>query len=278
MDKAKFQATHQWVKDELKRSVDFWLKNGMDAERGGVLYLPRPASGEVYSADKSVWMQGRCAAGSFAFLCSQLRQARRVAGAHQPQLPRTSWRSTASITSAGRTALLSPSLGDGKPAAPAPLLPLRELLYASPNAEYYADDRRHRRASSVPAGPMRWCATLNQRPYQGSHRLGAPRPIPETRSDAVRFGRSDDLSECHRPCMRRVRPREREAASTISALVSVWTPDHQVRTTKPELKLRAGDRRCPTAIRSRLDTTAGRVVNPGHDIEGSVVPGGAGQL
>ncbi len=30
MDMAKFQATHQWVKDELKSSVDFWLKYGMD--------------------------------------------------------------------------------------------------------------------------------------------------------------------------------------------------------------------------------------------------------
>ena len=36
MDMAKFQATHQWIKDELKSSVEFWLKYGLDKEHGGV--------------------------------------------------------------------------------------------------------------------------------------------------------------------------------------------------------------------------------------------------
>ena len=36
MDMAKFQARHQWVRDELRRCVDFWLKHGMDHEHGGV--------------------------------------------------------------------------------------------------------------------------------------------------------------------------------------------------------------------------------------------------
>ena len=68
MDKAKFQATHQWVKDELKRSVDFWLKYGMDKEHGGV-YTCIDRKGKIYSTDKSVWMQGRCG-WIFAFLCT----------------------------------------------------------------------------------------------------------------------------------------------------------------------------------------------------------------
>lgn len=68
MDKAKFQSVHQWVKDELKRSVDFWLSYGMDREHGGV-YTCIDRKGNIYSTDKSVWMQGRCG-WIFAFLCT----------------------------------------------------------------------------------------------------------------------------------------------------------------------------------------------------------------
>ena len=48
-------------KSELLNScVPFWLKNGMDKEYGGLINcLDR--TGKVYSDDKSVWMQGRCA-------------------------------------------------------------------------------------------------------------------------------------------------------------------------------------------------------------------------
>ena len=44
----------------LDSCVPFWLTNGVDAEYGGLLNcLDR--EGRVYSDDKSVWMQGRCA-------------------------------------------------------------------------------------------------------------------------------------------------------------------------------------------------------------------------
>ena len=48
-------------KDELfNYCIPFWLKHGIDKEYGGLLNcLDR--KGEVYSTDKSVWMQGRCA-------------------------------------------------------------------------------------------------------------------------------------------------------------------------------------------------------------------------
>lgn len=47
-------------RDELLNScVPFWLKNGVDKENGGLINcLDR--KGEIYSDDKSVWMQGRC--------------------------------------------------------------------------------------------------------------------------------------------------------------------------------------------------------------------------
>ena len=33
----KFTDAHKWVKEELERCIDFWLKNGMDEEYGGVI-------------------------------------------------------------------------------------------------------------------------------------------------------------------------------------------------------------------------------------------------
>ena len=47
--------------------MNFWLEHGMDRENGGV-YTCLDRKGEVYSTDKSVWMQGRCA-WTFSYLC-----------------------------------------------------------------------------------------------------------------------------------------------------------------------------------------------------------------
>jgi len=65
--KQKLMETRTWVKEELERCVNFWLKNGMDPVNGGV-YTCLDRKGEVYSTDKSVWMQGRCG-WIFAHLC-----------------------------------------------------------------------------------------------------------------------------------------------------------------------------------------------------------------
>ena len=59
MDRQKLAAAQAWAREELARSADFWLKNGMDPVNGGV-YTCLDRKGEIYSTDKSVWMQGRC--------------------------------------------------------------------------------------------------------------------------------------------------------------------------------------------------------------------------
>ena len=46
---------------------ELWLEHGMDKVNGGV-YTCLDRKGEVYSTDKSVWMQGRCA-WMFSYLC-----------------------------------------------------------------------------------------------------------------------------------------------------------------------------------------------------------------
>jgi hypothetical protein len=58
-----------WIRAELEKCTEFWLKNGMDTVNGGV-YTCLDRGGKVYSTDKSVWMQGRCA-WTFSFLCAR---------------------------------------------------------------------------------------------------------------------------------------------------------------------------------------------------------------
>ena len=65
--KKTLQDSRAWVQEQLKISVEFWLKYGMDPKYGGV-YTCLDRKGEIYSTDKSVWMQGRCG-WMFAHLC-----------------------------------------------------------------------------------------------------------------------------------------------------------------------------------------------------------------
>ena len=67
MNKDKLQQAKLWTEQELDACVNFWLKNGMDHEYGGV-YTCLDRTGKIYSTDKSVWMQGRCG-WMFAYLC-----------------------------------------------------------------------------------------------------------------------------------------------------------------------------------------------------------------
>ena len=65
--KEKLLATRAWIRKELDTCIHFWLQHGMDKEHGGV-YTCLDRKGEIYSTDKSVWMQGRCG-WIFAYLC-----------------------------------------------------------------------------------------------------------------------------------------------------------------------------------------------------------------
>ena len=67
MDKTYLQETQKWIREELDIVANFWLKNGMDKEHGGV-YTCLDRTGRIYSTDKSVWMQGRCG-WIYSYLC-----------------------------------------------------------------------------------------------------------------------------------------------------------------------------------------------------------------
>ena len=67
MDRERFAQQREWIRTELERCADFWIKNGWDHQNGGV-YTCLDRKGVCYSTDKSVWMQGRCA-WMFSYLC-----------------------------------------------------------------------------------------------------------------------------------------------------------------------------------------------------------------
>ena len=67
MNKELLIAQQQWIREELDRCADFWLTHGWDQENGGV-YTCLDRWGNIYSTDKSVWMQGRCA-WTYSYLC-----------------------------------------------------------------------------------------------------------------------------------------------------------------------------------------------------------------
>lgn len=68
MNKNRLTDAQSWIRAELTRCIDFWLKNGMDKKHGGV-YTCLDREGKIFSTDKSVWMQGRCA-WIFSWLCN----------------------------------------------------------------------------------------------------------------------------------------------------------------------------------------------------------------
>ncbi len=68
MDCKKIESIRLWAKDQLDLCEKFWCDNAIDDVNGGI-YTCLDRKGEIYSTDKSVWMQGRTA-WIFAKLCN----------------------------------------------------------------------------------------------------------------------------------------------------------------------------------------------------------------
>ena len=72
----KFAEYKALFEEELfDRVVPFWLNHALDKEHGGI-YNSLDRKGEIYSTDKSVWMQGR-AAYTFSYMYNRLRKDER---------------------------------------------------------------------------------------------------------------------------------------------------------------------------------------------------------
>ncbi len=252
MDRQKLQDAQSWVKSELERSAQFWLKHGMDREHGGV-YTCLDRKGEIYSTDKSVWMQGRCG-WIFAFLCHSY-------GARQEWLEASEscldFMEKYCFNHACGDRMYFTVTAEGKP--------LRQRRYyfseafcAIANAEYYGvtgDKARLERA--------RQCYDLYWDLSQGGpDPVGmGPKTIPETRTGRA-FGTPMIILNVTGVLMRT--DPERKALYEERAQKSV--DDIFKHHVKPELKCTLENVDMDGA--PRLYYTEGRTVNPGHDIEG----------
>lgn len=252
MDKQKLAEAQKWIKKELDVCADFWLKNGMDRENGGV-YTCLDRKGEVYSTDKSVWMQGRCA-WTFAHLCRLYGKRDEWMEASKSCLdfmekycinPDADGRMYFTVTAEGK-----------------PLRQRRycfsEGFYAIANAEYYGltgekvyIDRARKAYELI--------YKLNNGLIADPTGLG-PKTIPETRTGRALADPMIFLNIIS--VLRRVDPEHREEYDKRSAECTEAIFKYHYH---PELKCTL-ESVAPDGT-PELWYTAGRVVNPGHDIE-----------
>lgn len=252
MNREKFLAERDWVRSELATVVDFWLKNGMDPVHGGV-YTCLDRTGKIYSTDKSVWMQGRCG-WMFAHMCS-------VYGVKQEWLDASKscldFMEAHCINREAGDRMYFTVTEDGQPLRQRRYF-YSEAFYASANAEYYGVTgnkeclERARKAYNI-----YWDLA-----HGGKDPVGmGPKTIAETRT-----GRSFGLPMIILNVigiLLRVDPEnkaeyEERAQQCIDEIFKYFV--------KPDMKClleNVAEDGTP-----RLNFTEGRIVNPGHDIEG----------
>ena len=251
MNREKLSAWRSWIRAELDRSVDFWLTHGMDAENGGV-YTCLTRDGTVFSADKSVWMQGRCA-WTFAALCRRYGQRPEWLAASRSCLDFLE-RHCVNREAGGR--LYFTVTADGRPLRQRRYC-FSEGFYAIANAEYYGQTgervylERARKAY--------------QMVYDLNH--GAPDPtglgpktIPETRAGRALADPMIFLNMTG--VLRRTDPAQAALYDRYAAqcVHDIFAYHH-----KPELQCTLETVGPGGEVQDAY--TAGRVVNPGHDLE-----------
>lgn len=252
MDTVRLQKHQDWIRAELDRCVSFWLNNGMDPVHGGV-YTCLDREGKVFSTDKSVWMQGRCG-WIFAYLCHVYGVKEEWLAASKSCLD---FMENHCINRACGDRMYFTVTEDGKPLRQRRYY-YSEAFYASANAEYYGitGDKvcleRARRAYN-----LYWDLAHGAEDPVGM----GPKTIPETRT-----GRSFGLPMIILnviSILMRVDPDHREEYETRAQQCVDEIFKYHV---KPEMKClleNVAEDGTP-----RLNFTDGRIINPGHDIEG----------
>ncbi len=252
MEQIRLRQTQAWIREELDRCVNFWLKNGMDSVHGGV-YTCLDRMGKIFSTDKSVWMQGRCG-WIFAFLCSRYGVKPEWLAASKSCLD---FMEKYCINRGAGDRMYFTVTEDGQPLRQRRYC-FSEAFYAMANAEYYGVtgekeclDRARR------AYDLYWELNHGMADPTG---LG-PKTIPETRT-----GRSFAIPMIYlnvTSVLMRVDPEHRKlyeerAKSCVDDIFAYHV--------HPELKC-VLENVGPNG-EARLNYTEGRIVNPGHDIEG----------
>ena len=255
MDKhsTQLKETRAWIREELDLCVNFWLKNGMDKEHGGV-YTCLDRTGKIYSTDKSVWMQGRCG-WIFAFLCHTYGVKQEWLEASKSCLD---FMEKYCINHAAGGRMYFTVTEDGQPLRQRRYC-FSEAFYALANAEYYGVTgeaehlERARRAYN-----LYWDLNHGAEDPTG---LG-PKTIPETRTGRG-FGPPMIILNVLGVLMRVDPANKAEYEERAAQCVDEIFRYH----VKPELKCLLEN--VDVDGTPRLYYTEGRTVNPGHDIEGA---------
>nr|WP_325259185.1 AGE family epimerase/isomerase [uncultured Oscillibacter sp.] len=252
MERQKLLNAQTWVRGELDRSATFWLEHGMDREHGGV-YTCLDRKGELYSTDKSVWMQGRCG-WIFAFLCHNYGVKPEWLEASRSCLD---FMEDHCFNHACGERMYFTVTAEGRP--------LRQRRYyfseafcAIANAEYYGVTGEKRRLERA-----RQCYDLYWDLSQGKpDPVGmGPKTIPETRSGRA-FGTPMIILNVTGVLLRTDPERKALYEERAQQCVNDIFRYH----VKPELKCTLEN--VDVDGTPRLYYTEGRTVNPGHDIEG----------
>ena len=252
MDTVRLQNHRTWIQEELKQCVNFWLEHGMDREHGGV-YTCLDRKGEIYSTDKSVWMQGRCA-WTFAYLCHVYGKRDEWLSASKSCLD---FMEKYCINREAGNRMYFTVTADGKPLRQRRYC-FSEGFYAIANAEYYGvtgDRECLERARAA----YELIYQLNNGLIKDPTGLG-PKTIPATRTGRALADPMIYLNITN--VLRRVDPEHAELYDNRAAACAedIFRYHH-----KPELKCTLESVAMDGT--PRLDVTEGRVVNPGHDIE-----------
>ena len=252
MNREKLLSSRQWVQEELERCISFWLKNGMDKEYGGV-YTCLDREGKIYSTDKSVWMQGRCA-WIFAYLCHVYGKKDEWMEASKSCLD---FMEEHCINREAGNRMYFTVTADGKPLRQRRYC-FSEAFYAIANAEYYGltGERVYlERARS--AYNLYWNLNHGMPDPVGM----GPKTIPETRTGRA-FGTPMIILNVIGVLLRVDEANKAEYEERAAQCVEEIFKYH----VHPELKC-VLENVAPDGT-ARLDFTEGRIVNPGHDIEG----------
>ena len=252
MDRAKLLDTQSWIRSQLDTCADFWLKNGMDHEHGGV-YTCLDRQGKVFSTDKSVWMQGRCG-WIFAWLCHLYGKRPEWMEASKSCLD---FAEKYCINREAGDRMYFTVTEDGQPLRQRRYY-FSEAFYAIANAEYYGlTGEQEYLDRALKAYNIYWDLWHGAPDPTG---LGA-KTIPETRTGRA-FGVPMIYLNVTNVFLR-VDPSHKDLyEQRANACVEDIFKYH----VHPELKC-VLENVGPNG-EARLNYTEGRFVNPGHDIEG----------
>ena len=252
MNKDTLTFWHGWIKAELDKCAAFWLENGMDREHGGV-YTCLDRKGEIYSTDKSVWMQGRCG-WIYAYLCHVYGVRDEWLAASESCLE---FLENHCVNHAAGGRLYFTVTGDGQPLRQRRYY-FSEAFYALANAEYYGVTGKSEHLERARrAYDLYWDLAHGMADPTG---LG-PKTIPETRTGRA-FGTPMIILNGTSVLLRVDPERQELYGQRAQACVDEIFAYH----VHPELNCLL-ENVAPDGT-PRLNYTEGRIVNPGHDIEG----------